>query len=212
MIGKYHLYPEDTTIDFQPKVSGYQVKAMADMATDFMNQESDKPFFLVLGYHDPHPTSRTQPEWGVKVKESGMSLLNYDPQQIPVPSYLPDRPEVRAGLAGYYQQISYLDEGIGRVLKALDASGQADNTLVIFTSDHGSSEPGAMANHYDPGVRIPFIVRDPGRPESERGVVSDAMVSLLDITPTVLDWTNTRGPKYKLHGRSILPTTGKQHT
>lgn len=212
MIGKYHLYPEDSTIDFQPKVSGYHVKAMADLATEFMNQKSKKPFFLVMGYHDPHPTSRTQPEWGVKTRESGMSLTIYDPQQIPVPSYLPDRPEVRAGLAGYYQQISYLDEGIGRVLKALKDSGQAENTLVIFTNDHGSSEPGAMANHYDPGVRIPLIVRDPRQPESEQGVISDAMVSLLDLTPTVLDWTNTKGPKYKLHGRSILPTVGKEHT
>lgn len=212
MIGKYHLWPEDTTIDFQPKVGSYAVKAMSDLATEFIQQESDEPFFLVLGFHDPHPTSRTQPEWGVRAPEPGMPVEEYDPAQIQVPRYLPDRPEVREGLAGYYQQISYMDAGIGRILKALEESGHADDTLVIFTSDHGSSEPGAMANHYDPGVHVPMIIREPGLPTEKQGVVSDAMVSLLDVTPTVLDWTQTKGPRYKLQGRSMLPTIGQQHT
>ncbi|QDT97306.1 sulfatase-like hydrolase/transferase [Gimesia aquarii] len=212
MIGKYHLYPEDTTIDFQPKINGHRAKGMADLASDFLNQKSDQPFFLVMGFHDPHPTSRTQPEWGVKVKEPGMSLETYDPEKIKVPHYLPDRREVRQGLAGYYQQISYMDQAIGQILKALEDSGQADNTLVIFTSDHGSSEPGAMANHYEPGVRVPFIMRNPKLKKGSEGVVSDSMVSLLDVTPTVLEWTNTKGPYYPLHGRSILPTIGKTST
>lgn len=212
MIGKYHLYPEDTTIDFKPKVNSYHVKGMADLASQFLNQKSDQPFFLVMGFHDPHPTSRTQPEWGVKVKEPGMDLETYAPENINVPRYLPDRPEVRQGIAGYYQQISYMDQGIGRILKALEDSGKADETLIIFTSDHGSSEPGAMANHYEPGVRIPFIVKNPKQGVKAQGVVSDAMVSLLDITPTILDWTQTKGPKYSLHGRSILPTVGKTKT
>ncbi len=212
MIGKYHLFPEDTTIDFKPKINGYRVQGMADLADDFLKQKSDQPFFLVMGFHDPHPTSRTQPEWGVKVKEQGMALETYDPDSITVPSYLPDRPEVRQGLAGYYQQISYMDTAVGRILQSLKAAGKADNTLVIFTSDHGSSEPGAMANHYEPGVRIPFIVRNPKLKQESAGVVSDSLVSLLDVTPTILDWTNTKGPKYPLHGRSVLPTVGKTNT
>lgn len=212
MIGKYHLYPEDTTIDFRPKINSYHVKEMADLAETFLNQKTEKPFFLVMGFHDPHPTSRTQPEWGVKVKEPGMAWETYDPEKVNVPRYLPDRPEVREGLAGYYQQISYMDQGIGHILKALEDSGKADNTLVIFTSDHGSSEPGAMANHYEPGVRVPFIVRNPKLDNKAQGVVSDAMVSLLDVTPTILDWTQTKGPRYPLHGRSILPTVGKAKT
>ena len=212
MIGKYHLFPEDTTINFQPKINGYKVKGMADLADEFLKQKSDQPFFLVMGFHDPHPTSRTQPEWGVKVREPGMPLETYNPDSITVPRYLPDRPEVRQGLAGYYQQISYMDAAIGRILNSLKAAGKAENTLVIFTSDHGSSEPGAMANHYEPGVRVPFIVRNPELKKKSNGVVSDSLVSLLDVTPTILEWTHTKGPKYPLHGRSILPTVGKTTT
>lgn len=212
MIGKYHLFPEDTTIDFKPKINGYHVNGMSKLADEFINQNSNQPFFLVMGFHDPHPTSRSQPEWGVKVKEKGTTLETYDPDSITVPSYLPDHPEVRKGLAGYYQQISNMDAAVGRILKSLEASGKADNTLVIFTSDHGSSEPGAMANHYEPGVRVPFIVRNPLQKKESTGVVSDSLVSLLDVTPTILDWTHTKGPKYSLHGRSILPTLGNTNT
>jgi N-sulfoglucosamine sulfohydrolase len=67
-----------------------------------------------------------------------------------IPYYLHDRPEVREGLAGYYEQISQMDAGIGMVLAALREAGRAEETLVIFFSDHGSSEPGAMANLYEP--------------------------------------------------------------
>jgi N-sulfoglucosamine sulfohydrolase len=81
--------------------------------------------------------------------------------------------------------------------------GKSDQTLVIFTSDHGSSEPGAMANHYEPGVHVPFLLRSPLA--AKRGMVNHAMITLADVVPTVLDWTETPGPKYPLDGRSILP-------
>src|SRR5690606_33432297 len=104
------------------------------------------------------------------------------------------------GLAGYYEQISQLDSGVGMVLDVLKESGRADDTLVIFFSDHGSSEPGAMGNLYEPGVHVPFLVYHPQlkRPGSANG----AMISLADVTPTILDWTGVDAP-YPLHGRSI---------
>ena len=120
-----------------------------------------------------------------------------------VPRYLPDQAEVREGLAGYYQEISRLDYGVGEVMKVLQESGKAEDTLVIFTSDHGSSEPGAMGNHYEAGIQVPFIVRHPQG--IGKGTTNSALVTLADITPTILDWTKVAPPKYPLHGRSVLP-------
>ena len=203
LLGKQHTTPASAyPFDFDPKVGNRDVMGMAKGAEQFIRESKEEPFFLVLGYHDPHPTSRDRPGWGIRRQYAGITPVEYDPAEVIVPRYLPDRPEVREGLAGYYQQISRLDAGIGRVLDVLKQTDHEGDTLVIFTSDHGSSEPGAMANHYEPGVRVPFIVRSP---KAKRPLVSPAMVTLADITPTVLDWTRTKGPKYPLHGRSILP-------
>jgi N-sulfoglucosamine sulfohydrolase len=92
------------------------------------------------------------------------------------------------------------------VLSALEETGKDKDTLVIFTSDHGSSEPGAMGNHYEPGIQIPFIVRAPDEKGQfvAPGTTSKALVTLADITPTILDWAGAKGPKYPLHGRSFL--------
>ncbi|HUT94970.1 MAG TPA: sulfatase [Thermoguttaceae bacterium] len=204
MLRKAHTNPPDKyPFDFQPKVSGRDVAGVAKAAAEFFRDGGDEPFFLAIGYSDPHPTSRDGPGWGILRQYEGVETVQYDPQDVIVPRYLPDRPEVREGLAGYYQQISRLDTGVGLVLAALEAAGKRDETLVIFTSDHGSSEPGAMANHYEPGVHVPFVVSNPM--QKKRGTTNRAMITLADIVPTILDWTQAPGPKYPLHGRSILP-------
>ncbi len=96
-----------------------------------------------------------------------------------------------------------MDHGLGLVLEALEKQGHKENTLVIFISDHGTSEPGAMGTHYEPGVRVPFIVRQPdlGKPASP----NKALIAFTDITPTILDWTGVTFDDYPFHGRSILP-------
>ena len=209
LLGKQHVYmKEQYPYSFNPRIGNRDALGLAKAGEEFMNQKDGKPFFLVIGYHDPHPTSIERPGWGIKRKYKGITPVNYNPKAIIVPSYLPDRPEVREGLAGYYQQISRMDAGVGAILKALDDSGKADETLVMFTSDHGSSEPGAMANHYEPGVRVPFIVRNPEL--KQQGKISNSMITFVDIVPTILDWTNTKETKQKLQGRSFLPVLGKE--
>ena len=204
LLGKQHVAPKESyPLDFDPKVNPRDVVGLARAAGRFFRESGDQPFLLAIGFGDPHPTSIEPPGWGVRKDHGGYQPVRYDPRQVVVPRYLPDRPEVRQGLAGYYQQISRLDDGIGRVLEALRASGKEDETLVIFFSDHGSSEPGAMANHYEPGVRIPFIVRYPKTPRP--GIVNRAMITLADVAPTILDWTGASGPPYPLPGRTILP-------
>jgi N-sulfoglucosamine sulfohydrolase len=204
LLGKQHTTPAEAyPFTFDRRVNPRDVTGIAAAAQEFIEGAGDEPFLLAIGYSDPHPTSRERPGWGIRRKEFGVPVVDYRPSDVIVPHYLPDRPEVREGIAGYYQQISRLDHGIGRVLSVLEQSGKADSTLVIFTSDHGSSEPGAMGNHYEPGIQVPLIVRHPDG--IGRGTTNQALVTLADLTPTILDWTNVDGPGYPLHGRSFLP-------
>ena len=203
LLGKQHTtHPESYPFTFSRKVSGRDVVGLHNAARDFIAEAGEDPFLLVIGYSDPHPTSRNRPGWGIVRKDERVPKVQYDPSEVIVPSYLPDQPEVREGLAGYYQQISRLDHGVGLILDLLKETGNDDNTLVMFTSDHGSSEPGAMSNHYEPGIRVPFVVRSPSI--RDPGKTSSALVTLADITPTILDWTGAAKPKYKMHGRSFL--------
>ncbi len=204
LLGKQHTtHPDSYPFTFNRKVSGRDVTRIAAFAKEFIDEAGDEPFLLAIGYSDPHPTSIPRPGWGIVRQDESVPVVEYDPADVIVPRYLPDRPEVREGIAGYYQEISRLDHGIGQVLKVLEETGKEKDTLVIFTSDHGSSEPGAMGNHYEPGIQIPMIVRHPDG--IGKGTTNTALVTLADVTPTILDWTKTQGPGYPLHGRSFLP-------
>jgi N-sulfoglucosamine sulfohydrolase len=210
LLGKQHTtHPESYPFTFHRQVSGRDVTRIAKVAEEFIQQAGAEPFLLTIGYSDPHPTSIERPGWGIVRQQDAVPKIDYAPADVIVPSYLPDRPEVREGLAGYYQEISRLDHGVGLILDLLQATNKAEETLVIFTSDHGSSEPGAMSNHYEPGIRVPLIVRDPTA--KQVGTTSPALVTLADITPTILDWAGVAGPKYPLHGRSMLPILLDDH-
>lgn len=204
LIGKKHVLPESTfAVDFEPKVNARDVSRLAELAGEFLKSVGDEAFLLVVGFADPHR------DFGNKGKYPGVERITYDPSKVLVPAFLPDQPEVREELAQYYQSISRMDQGVGKVLQQLDASGRDDDTLVLFTSDNGMPFPGAKTTVYEPGVRLPLILREP---KQETPSVSDAMVSFVDITPTILDWFGAPSPeKYKLHGRSLLPTIGKEH-
>ena len=111
----------------------------------------------------------------------GVESVVYDPDDVIVPDYLPDTPTVRAEIAQYYQAISRVDQGVGRLLSILESSGRLDDTLIIYTSDHGIAFPGAKTTVYEPGLRVPLIVR---HPNLEGGGTSSALTSMVDITPT----------------------------
>ncbi len=203
LIGKDHIKPmEKYPIDFKPEGSNRDVWTMADHAREFVEENSSSPFLLVMAYSDPHPISIDGVAWGIE-PTSDYLPVEYDPADIPVPGFLPDTDEVRESMAGYYQQISRMDHGVGLILDLIEKTGHTDDTLVIFISDHGTSEPGAMGTQYDPGLRVPFVVRRPGL--SRPGLVNKAMVAFTDLTPTILDWTGTTFDDYPFHGRSILP-------
>jgi len=171
---------------------------MARGAEAFIREGGDKPFLIALCTHDPHPQEKS-PEQRRKLKPPTPRTI--DPLKLTLPSYVPDRPDVRESFAEYYELVERLDDGFGQGLAMLDRVGKAESTLVLFFSDHGSSYPHGYTQ-YETGVHVPMIVFNP---EAKRhGVVSDAMVSLADVTPTILDWTGVKGPTYPLHGRSLL--------
>lgn len=207
LIGKDHVKPlEKYPIDFKPRAKSRDVADMAKHAGTFLRETKD-PFFLVVSYHDPHPVSIDGPGWGVN-DDGNYKPVSYAPEEVVVPPFLPDTAQVREGIAGYYQQISRMDYGVGLVLRELEKSGHRDDTLVIFISDHGTSEPGAMGTHYEPGVRVPFLVRCPGleKPASP----NHALVAFTDLTPTFLDWAGVEFADYPFHGRSLLPVLEKE--
>jgi N-sulfoglucosamine sulfohydrolase len=128
--------------------------------------------------------------------------VRYDPKDVLLPYHVPDRPEVRQDFAEYYQSASRLDHGVGLMLKLLEETKRADDTLVIFLSDNGIPFPGAKTTLYDAGLRLPLIVASPA--QKKRGTVSEAMASWVDVLPTILDWAGVKAPA-GLAGRSLLP-------
>jgi N-sulfoglucosamine sulfohydrolase len=201
IIGKVHVgpaavYPWDVEIT---KTGGRNVVLMAKQARDFVSKRDKKPFFLIMGYQDPH---RAAKGFGNEPFAKDPAEVRYDPKKVIVPYHLPDTPEVREEIADYYQAASRMDRGVGLVLDMLREMGVLDDTLVIFISDNGIPFPGAKTTLYAAGVHLPLLVAGPGVPP---GRTNNAMVSYVDLAPTILDWAKAKGPSYKLPGRSLLP-------
>nr|KAF6458773.1 N-sulfoglucosamine sulfohydrolase [Rousettus aegyptiacus] len=132
----------------------------------------------------------------------------YGPQDVLVPYFIPDTPAARADLAAQYTTIGRMDQGIGLVLQELQAAGVLNDTLVIFTSDNGVPFPSGRTNLYWPGTAEPLLVSSPEHP-GRWGQVSEAYVSLLDLTPTILDWFSVPYPHYAIFGSKPVRLTGR---
>jgi len=105
-------------------------------------------------------------------------------------------------MAGYKASAAAMDDGVGTVLRALEAAGLAENTLVVSTTDHGIAFPSMKCNLTDHGLGVMLILRGPGG--FRGGRVSDALVSHIDVYPTLCDLAGIRHPDW-LEGRSLLP-------
>lgn len=237
-IGKHHNGPEEVYL-FESKLPGgaRSPYVMADNCKPFIEAQDDRPFFLYFATSDPHRGGGDANDLPHKPNRFGnrpngqayphIDEVVYDPKDVIVPPFLPDTDTCRAEIAQYYQSISRIDQGLGRLMQILKDAGKWENTLVIFTSDHGMAFPGAKTTVYEGGMHVPFIVRNPEL--DEQGTTNDAMISFVDITPTILDWAGAldnstgaakpeiaklthfrqqklrRPQPYVFHGRSILP-------
>ena len=149
-----------------------------------------RPFFLWVGFTDPH-----------RPYQKGAFSPAHEPARVVVPKYLPDTPAVREDLALYYDEIARMDKECGDLLGELEKRGLAENTLVFFTADNGKPFPRAKCSLYDPGTRVPLLVRWPGK--IQPGVDPD-LISLIDLAPTILEAASLPAPS-TFQSRSFLP-------
>lgn len=206
-IGKYHVAPEEV-YHFETYLKGNSRNAvqMANNAKEFITDtEDERPFFLYFGTSDPHrgggkdETSERElkPDlFGNKPRDGaheGVDEVFFDPAEVTVPYFLPDTPETREELAQYYQSCARIDQGVARLVEILKEADLWDKTLFVFTSDHGMAFAGGKTTVYEGGLRVPFVVRNPY--EENRGVVSEAMISHIDITPSLLDFAGGLNPE-----------------
>ena len=164
-------------------------------SAEFFNQakEQQRPFFLMVNSHDPHrPFAGSEDELKRFYGYNTYASRYYKPEEAHVPGFLPDLPEIRKELAQYYSSIHRCDETVGEVLKSLEESGMAENTMVIFLSDNGMAFPFAKANCYLNSTKTPFIVRWPGKtPEGECN--TNDLITGIDFTPTILEAAGLEG-------------------
>jgi N-sulfoglucosamine sulfohydrolase len=215
-IGKFHVGPEEV-FKFGKVLPGNARNPvrMAEACKEFVAARDERPFFLYFCTADPHRSGDFADDLPGKPNRFGnrpqgypdVKEQVYSPKNVIVPPWLPDNQESRAELAQYYQSISRVDQGLGRLVQILKDAGQWDNTLLIFTSDHGAAFPGAKTTTYEPGLLVPLIVRDPT--VKKRGIVSDALVSLVDLTPTIVAAAGVRPTGTPFHGRSFLSILGE---
>ena len=162
--------------------------------------DRNQPFFSVFNLEVTHE-SQIFPSSPAR---KGKPLVT-DPSKIAVPPYYPDTPAVRDELARMYDNIADMDGQVGEILRQLETDGLADNTIVFYWSDHGDGVPRAKRSLYDSGLRVPLMVRWPKTSAAVAGSVSDQLVSLIDLAPTVLALAGVEIPAH-LQGRVLVGT------
>jgi len=165
---------------------GLDTAAIETLLAEHTTTRSEVPLCLILADSNPHVT------WEPN--------RIYDPARLKLPPSFVDTELTRKALANYFQDITTMDERVGRVRSMLRKHGLADNTLFIYTSDQGSEWPHSKWTLYDAGLRVPFIASWPG--VTKPGDVCDAMISFIDVTPTFIDVAGDKPPE-GLDGKSF---------
>ena len=190
LIGEQHV-SEDPGIlgyDHVVDVDSSHAEAVAPAALALLRDAPPEPFFISVGFFETH-------------REYFESTSVRDALYSQPPDNLPDTPRTRRDMAAFKASARSLDQGVGAVMAGLDERGLADNTIVILTTDHGLPFPGAKSTLYDRGIGVMLIVRGPGG--FHGGRVSDALVSQIDLYPTLCELAGVEQPSF-LQGRSLL--------
>ena len=195
LCGLQHVTREDPSLigyDHQATTTDLTVASVAPEAAGTIaalgESTGDGPFFLDVGFVETHRDFPT-----VDPAES---------RYVRPPALFPDTPETRLDMAAYHASVRELDRGVGIVLDALDRAGLSDSTLVIQTTDHGIAFPAMKCSLTDHGTGVLLIVRGPGG--FTGGQVIDALVSQVDLFPTLCELTGIERPEW-LQGTSLLP-------
>jgi N-sulfoglucosamine sulfohydrolase len=195
LAGLQHVAKVPETIGYDKVLPHKDTSAVhvAPAAVGFLDSRPTSPFFLDIGFFETH---REYPEATPEDK------ANYSP----LPRPIPDTAATRGDFARYRASARILDEGVGKVLDAIDRNGYRENTLIISTTDHGISFPRMKCNLTDDGWGVSLIMRGPKLPHA---AVCDALISQIDIFPTICDYIGIDHPAW-LQGKSFLPVLSGQ--
>jgi N-sulfoglucosamine sulfohydrolase len=190
MIGEQHISEDPAVIGYDEviDVDSHHAADVAPITIEALRAVSE-PFFLSVGFFETHRQFRVP----TSVRDSLYGLP---------PSNLPNTQATRKDMAAFKASARSLDQGIGAVLHALHDFGLTERTLIVCTTDHGLAFPGAKATLYDLGTGVMLLMRGPGG--FTGGKVYDAMVSHLDIYPTLCDIAGVEHPDF-LQGKSLMP-------
>ena len=188
--GLQHVAPDPAQIGYDRILDGERSpEKVVSRTVNFLKDAPSQPFFLDVGFFVTH---REFPEPGP----------DEDPRYCLPPAPIPDTPENRYDMAAYKASARILDNSVGGVLDALDENGLAENTLVICTTDHGLAFPGMKCNLTDHGIGVMLIMRGPSG--FTDGKVCDAMVSHIDVLPTICELLEIGVPE-GVQGKSMMP-------
>lgn len=192
LIGEQHISKDPAAIGYDEvmKIPTTHVHTVAPLAMEVLrNRKAERPLFLSIGFFETHREF---------LGPGSIRDVHYSKP----PPNLPDTAEVRSDIAAFKASARSLDHGVGMVLNELEMSGMEDDTLIIFTTDHGMPFPGAKATLYDRGLGVMLILRGPA--PFAGGHVVDGLASHIDIYPTVCEYLGVERPDF-LQGVSLMP-------
>jgi arylsulfatase A-like enzyme len=199
----FKVYDNDNE---EVKLPGYRVDAQTDAAIRFIDENKDNPFFLFVSYLEPHHQNHIDdypPPDGYRERYTG--------GWIP-PDLAALGGSTHQHLGGYYGMVKRLDEALGRYLDALKSLGLTENTILMYTSDHGCHFKTRNSEYkrtcHESALRLPTALQGPG---FDGGGQLDDLVSLLDMPPTLLDAAGIEVPEV-MQGRSIMPLVNREET
>ena len=197
----------------------HQTTWCTDQAIEFIQDNKDRPWLMSVNPFDPHGPFDPPQEYKEKYKANEMPNPHFRESDLDHEKRLSDidfcgrqarkidEIETKENTTAYYAMIELIDHNVGRLLKLLEETGQRENTLVIFMSDHGEligdhGLTGIGCRFYEGLVRVPLIMSLPGHFQS--GLRSNALVELIDVAPTILELVGVPLPE-RMQGRSLLP-------
>jgi len=195
--------------------------------THWRNRPEGKPFFGMINFAATHEGGTFDPlgYWPGSFLHLGLQIYRrftlghiserspVNPEHIQLPPYYPDVPEVRREIARHYNNIHAMDQQVGQVLTELEQDGLLDNTIVIWTTDHGDGLPRAKRELYDSGIKVPMIIRWPARlrPATPNSDGADRqLISFVDLAPSILFMAGVDIPDYMV-GKPIQSSAKRRY-
>ncbi|MCK5135020.1 MAG: sulfatase-like hydrolase/transferase [Bacteroidales bacterium] len=201
LMGKGYYCTNNSKTDYN--TSSVDLNAMWDECgreAHYRNRDKDQPFFAIFNIGTSHESSihTSIPN----------DQLRHSPDEVVLPPYHPDTPEMRHDWAQYYDKVEDMDTRVGEVLKELEEAGLAENTIVFYYSDHGGILGRSKRFLYETGTHVPFIIHIPEKykhlyPSKTTGSIVDRLVSFVDLAPTLLSLIGQEAPEY-MQGQAFL--------